>query len=55
MIKQYLIKQAGSEKAALDLACQVIAALVEGTSMGMLRTGKKAKNVQSEYGGRSEA
>ena len=41
-IKVSLVERTGSEAAALDMACQLIAELVEGTSMGMLRAGKKS-------------
>ena len=36
-----LVERTGSEAAALDMACQLIAELIEGASMGMLRAGKK--------------
>ena len=40
-IKVSLVERTGSETAALDMACQLIAELIEGASMGMLRAGKK--------------
>lgn len=40
-IKVSLVERTGNEAAALDMACQLIAELIEGASMGMLRAGKK--------------
>lgn len=42
-IKVSLVERTGSESAALDAACELIAQLIAGTSMGMLRAGKKAR------------
>lgn len=42
-IKVSLVERTGSESAALDMASQLIAELIAGTSMGMLRAGKKAR------------
>lgn len=42
-IKVSLVERTGSEAAALDMACQLIAELIDGASMGMLRAGKKAR------------
>lgn len=42
-IKVSLVERTGSESAALDAACELIAELIAGTSMGMLRAGKKSR------------
>lgn len=40
-IKVSLVERTGSESAALDMASQLIAELIAGASMGMLRAGKR--------------
>ncbi len=42
-IKVSLVERTGSESAALDLACEILAYMTEATSMGMLRAGKKTR------------
>ena len=49
----YLVEKFGDKEAALEAACKIIVDLIPGTSMGMLRAGKKARDIDSEYGGRS--
>jgi hypothetical protein len=51
-IKVLLVETAGDTEAALDLACKTLARLMPATSMGMLRCGKKARDIDSEYGGK---
>ena len=48
----YLVEKFGSPDAALEAACKIIVDMLPGTSMGMLRCGRKAKHVDSEYGGK---
>lgn len=52
LLKEFLVERFGSFEAALDIACQALAEIIPATSMGMLRCGKKARNVDSEYGGK---
>lgn len=42
-IKVSLVERSGDTEKALDLACEIIAYMLEGTSMGMLRAGKKGR------------
>lgn len=37
----YLVETAGSPEAAQEMACTIILELLAGTSMGLLRLGKK--------------
>ena len=52
-MKVYLVETFGDPDAALEAACKIIVDMLPGTSMGMLRCGKKARYVESEYGGRN--
>lgn len=42
----------GTPEAALMEACKTILKMLPATSMGMLRCGKKARDIDSEYGGK---
>ena len=42
-IKVGLVEKTGGVEQALDFACDLIVYLLEGTSMGMMRAGKKGK------------
>lgn len=48
----YLVEKFGSVEAALEAACSMIVDMMPATSMGMLRCGKKARDIDSEYGGK---
>ena len=47
-----LVEKFGDKEAALEAACKIIVDMIPGTSMGMLRCGKKAQPIDSEYGGK---
>jgi hypothetical protein len=48
----YLVEKFGTVEAALEAACSMIVDMMFVTSMGMLRCGKKARDIDSEYGGK---
>ena len=48
----YLVEKFGTPEAALEAACKMIVDMMPATSMGMLRCGKKARDIDSEYGGK---
>ena len=48
----YLVEKFGSVDDALEAACKMIVDMLPATSMGMLRCGKKARDIDSEYGGK---
>ena len=48
----YLVEKFGTVEAALEAACAMIVDMMPATSMGMLRCGKIARNIDSEYGGK---
>lgn len=46
------LDDSGTPEAALLRACETILKMLPATSMGMLRCGKKARDIDSEYGGK---
>lgn len=42
-VKVELVERTGGMNEALDLACEIIVWLIGGSSMGMLRAGKKGR------------
>lgn len=51
-LAQLFIDNNESVEAALLEACATILKMLPATSMGMLRCGKKARDIDSEYGGK---
>ena len=48
----YLVETFGTVDAALEAACKLLVDIMPAASMGMLRCGKKARDIDSEYGGK---
>lgn len=48
----YLVEKFGTVDAALEAACKLLVDIMPAASMGMLRCGKKARDIDSEYGGK---